>query len=114
MKALSVARVAKRTVWKLLTSALFPFMIMFSVINGVFALFGADTIQWNGQPIKGFAGLIASPFIGAFAAGMLCIFGWLVITIGLWLHRFVSPTFRIDYDPLPDAPATTTDQSPDP
>lgn len=83
-------------------------MIVFSVINGVFALFGANTIRWNGQAITGIAGLIASPFIGAFIAGMFCVFGWFAITTGLWLHRFVSPSFRFDYDPLP-APPTAGD-----
>jgi hypothetical protein len=111
MKAISVARVAKRTVWRLLVSALFPFMITIAVINGVFALFGAHTIHLGGQPVTGIGGLIASPFIGAFIAGMFCVFGWFAITIGLWLLRFVRPSFRIDYDPLP-APPTTSDQAP--
>jgi hypothetical protein len=93
-------------------SALFPFMIAFAVINGVFALFGAHTIHWGGQPVTGIAGLIASPFIGALIAGMFCVFGWFVITIGLWLHRFVSPSFRIDYDPLPAPPSAIDQASP--
>jgi Na+/H+-dicarboxylate symporter len=88
-------------------------MIVFAVINGVFALFGANTVHWNGQAVTGIAGLIASPFIGAFIAGMFCVFGWFAITIGLWLNRFVSPSFRIDYDPLPVS-TTASDQASEP
>jgi hypothetical protein len=33
-------------------------------VFGVFALFGAEVIQWNGSSVTGIPGLISAPFIG--------------------------------------------------
>src|SRR5579863_1584867 len=40
----------------------------FSMLMGFLSLFGAHTVRWNGAPVTGSAGLMASALLGCFLA----------------------------------------------
>lgn len=88
---ITLSRFEVYSVYKLIFIGLACSLIPLSVVFGVFALFGANTVNWNGQPLHGILGFIASPLIGAFITllftgllGTACIFG-------LWLFSKVKP-----------------------
>jgi hypothetical protein len=95
-KEITVQRISAGTLFKLAGLGLAFTLIPFSTLMGCFALFGASTVTWNQQPLTGVAGLLASPFIGIFLAGLFTIFLGSCMSIGLWLYSGFRPlTLRV-------------------
>jgi len=67
-------------------------------IAGVFALFGAESIQWNEQYVTGIKGFIASPFIGAFIGFLFGLFTAFFTYIGLRVLSLFRP-LTVEYVP---------------
>lgn len=66
-------------------------LVLFSVVMGGLALFGANTVNWNGHHLTGVSGLVAAPFIGAFLAVVFTLFTWVAFAFSYWLvARFGS------------------------
>ena len=97
-----IKQLEARSLFKLVFIGSSMCIIPFSVLMGIFSLFGAGTIEWNNRPITGIAGLIASPLLGLFATIMFSVFSWVVLFLGLWLYskfksielEFISPEER--------------------
>ena len=70
-----------------LAFSLMPLCLVF----GVFAVFGFNTIIWNGQPVHGLNGLLLSPIIAAIIASLLGGFVGTACVAGLWLHSKFRP-----------------------
>jgi hypothetical protein len=85
-RAVEINRLSVGSVYKLILIGLTFSVIPLSVVFGVFALFGAHTIQWNGKPVVGVAGLIAAPFVGAFIALLFTAILGTLAAIGLWVY----------------------------
>jgi hypothetical protein len=66
-------------------------MVPLFTILGVLAAFGAQTVNWNGQPLTGLSGLAASPLIGLRLAGIGTVFLGSACALGLWLYSFIRP-----------------------
>ena len=90
-KEISVQRVSAGSLFKLAGLGLAFTLVPFSILMGCFSFFGASTITWNNQPLTGVSGLVASPFIGLFLAGLFTIFLGACMTLGLWLYSFFRP-----------------------
>lgn len=90
-KEITVLRISAGTLFKLVGLGLTLTLVPFTLLMGVFALFGASTISWNQQPVTGVSGLLASPFIGFFLAAMFTMFLGACMTLGLWLYSKFRP-----------------------
>ena len=95
-ETLKIQRLRGGTLFKIIFIGNSLFFIPFSVLMGIFSFFGAETVKWNGQPLIGFAGLVASPFIGVFVTLLFSAFNWVPIFIGLWLYSKFKP-IQLEY-----------------
>ena len=91
MHTIQIARLSVGSIYKLFGVGFLSFMVPFSTLMGVLALFGFNTVRWNGQPLTGVWGLLLSPFIGLFIAGVFTLFVGTLIALGLWLFSWVRP-----------------------
>ena len=94
-----VTRLTAGTVFRLVGVGLVCSMVPFSLLMGVFALFGAETVEWDGKPITGINGLLLSPAIGLFISAIFTLIMGTAIAIGLWIYSFFSP-LEISYREL--------------
>lgn len=88
---ISFDRLYVGSVYKLIFIGLLCSMVPLSVLGGVLAIFGADTITWNGQTIYGFAALLVSPLVGIVSAGIFTLFLGTSCMAGLWLFSKFKP-----------------------
>ena len=88
---ITVQRLSAGTIFKLSGLGLAITLIPFTFAMGVFAFFGASTINWNQQQLTGWTGLLASPFIGAFLAAMFTMLLGCCMAFGLWLYSKFRP-----------------------
>lgn len=86
-----IKRLSAGSIFKLIAIGLACSLIPLSTIFGLLAAFGAQTVNWNGQPLTGLAGLAASPVIGLMLAGTGTVFLGSACALGLWLYSFVRP-----------------------
>lgn len=90
-QAIEIKRLSTGTVFKIMLIGGLCSLIPFSVLMGILSLFGASTVTWNNQPLTGWHGLIAAPFIGVFIALLSAGFFGLFIAAGLWLYAKFKP-----------------------
>jgi hypothetical protein len=88
---ISAARLSTGTIYKLWMIGLTTSFVPLGAVFGVFSLFGYDTVTWNGQPVHGFAGLLAGPFVGAFVALMFTALLGSASALGLWVFSKFKP-----------------------
>lgn len=81
-----IKRFSFGTVYKILAIASTCSLVPVSILMGLFAFFGAETIVWNGQHLTGLMGLIASPFVGIMLALIFTGFLGTLFACGLWLY----------------------------
>jgi hypothetical protein len=107
-KSITIKRFTAGTLFKIVGIGCSISLIGFAVLMGVFALFGAHTVNWNRQPITGISGLVASPFIGFFLAALFTIFGWIGFALSFWLFSLFG-SLRVDY--ISDDVASETNEA---
>ncbi|WP_050477908.1 hypothetical protein [Herbaspirillum rhizosphaerae] len=90
-ETMEIKRFSFGTVYKILAIASGFSMVPISVLMGLFAFFGAETIVWNGQHLTGLMGLIASPFVGIMLALIFTGFLGTLFACGLWLYSKFRP-----------------------
>lgn len=88
---ITVRRVSAGTLYKLVAIGSSVTFLLFSVLMGCFALFGAHTVFWNNRPLTGVSGLVASPFIGLLIAVIFTLFLGSSMAFGLWLYSKFKP-----------------------
>ncbi len=99
-RTLTVRRIRTGSVFRIVAAGAFFSIVPFAALMGGFALFGFHTVTWNHEPITGIAGLIASPFIGAFVAAIFAGLFGLLLAFGLWLYSKLRPlTIQVLEDP---------------
>jgi hypothetical protein len=79
------------SVYKLIFIGLVFFFVPLSILFGLLALIGWNTVQWNGQQLYGLAGLLVSPLIGAVVVGFFTVFLGTACVAGLWLYSKFKP-----------------------
>lgn len=90
-RTLTIRRIKTISVFQIVAAGTFCSLIPFALLMGVFALFGANTVSWNARPIKGIAGLFASPLVGVFIAAIFTAIGGGGLAFGLWLYSKLRP-----------------------
>ncbi|MBI3712152.1 MAG: hypothetical protein HY253_04200 [Burkholderiales bacterium] len=97
-ETVEVARVRGATIVKIVTLGSVIGWALMSSLFGVAALFGVEVIKWNGAYLTGLAGLLASPFVGAFVG---LVFGLLTSLFAYAGLRFYSlfRTLTVEYIP---------------
>ncbi|NWJ41376.1 MAG: hypothetical protein HXX12_10440 [Geothrix sp.] len=110
-REITIQRLSAGSLFKLSAIGLFTTLIPFSILMGFGALFGASTVTWNQQAITGVAGLIASPFIGAFIALIFTMFLGCSMAFGLWLFSQFRPLTLLvkELDEVVPNPALNSD-----
>jgi hypothetical protein len=83
---IQVVRLSAGTIYKsLFIGTIFSFLPLTTIL-GILALFGLNTVTWNGAQVHGFGGLITGVLLGAF----FCFFFTAVVgtacAFGLWLY----------------------------
>jgi hypothetical protein len=95
-KSITIKRFTALTLFKIVGIGCSISLIGFAVLMGLFAFFGAHTVNWNRQSITGISGLVASPFIGFFLATLLTIVAWIGFGLSFWLFSLFG-SLRVDY-----------------
>lgn len=89
--SVTVDRLYGGTVYKLIGIGLTCSVIPFSLLMGIFALFGANTVSWNAKPIVGMWGLALSPVIGVLLCVVLTFVLGTACVVGLWVYSKFRP-----------------------
>lgn len=84
-------KISKKSLFKILFIGLTSGLSFFTILCGIAALFGAETITWNGAHKTGFEGLLYSLFMGPLMGLIFACVMWIFITPGLWLYSFFRP-----------------------
>ena len=84
-------KISKKSLFKLLFIGLTTSMSIFCILCGVAALFGAQTIEWNGVHRTGVEGLVYSFFMGPLIGLIFSCFMWVFLVTGLWVYSFFKP-----------------------
>jgi hypothetical protein len=88
---IEIKRLSTGTIFKVLLIGGAFSIVPFSLVMGILSLFGASTVTWNDQPLTGFSGLIAAPFIGAFITLVISGLFGLFMAAGLWVYSKFKP-----------------------
>jgi hypothetical protein len=85
------SKISKKSLFKLLFIGLSFGFLVFFLICGIAAIFGAETVKWENTPVTGFSGLLLAlamwPFFSFFFAGFI----WIFSVFGLWIYSFIKP-----------------------
>jgi hypothetical protein len=103
-QTLSIRRLRTGSVFRIVAAGCFFTLVPFCIVMGVLALFGVDALKWNNEPVLGWKGFVAAPFMGLFMAAVFTAFGGVGLGFGLWLYSKFRPlTLRV----LLDDPASS-------
>ncbi|HWU35878.1 MAG TPA: hypothetical protein VN023_11640 [Methylovorus sp.] len=89
-ESITTKKLSTGSTFKIIAIGTLCSMIPISIFMGVFALFGANTVSWNGKPITGLTGLAASPFIGLFISLVFTGILGTLVAFGLWIFSKFS------------------------
>lgn len=84
-------KISKKSLFKLLLVGFTTGLTSFSLLCGIAAIFGAETIQWNGVYRTGIEGLVYSIFMGPVLGVVFACLIWLFLAPGLWFYSFFRP-----------------------
>lgn len=84
-------KISKKSLFKILMIGFTVGLTVFSLLCGIAAMFGAETIQWNGVYRTGVEGLIYSIFMGPVLGIVFSCVIWLFLVPGLWIYSFFQP-----------------------
>jgi hypothetical protein len=94
-KTITIRKLSTGTIFKLIAIGNLCSIIPFSLLMGILAFFGAETVTWNDKQLVGLEGLIASPFIGLFISFIFTAFFGILVSFGLWVFSKFR-TIQID------------------
>lgn len=84
-------KISKSSIFKIYFIGLSGGFFVLFLIFGVAAIFGAETVKWENQPVTGFMGLITAMLMWPFFSFLFAGFMWLISILGLWLYSFIKP-----------------------
>lgn len=108
-ETLDVSRLRGATIAKLIILGSVIGCTLITTVFGIAGLFGAETVQWNGQYLTGLKGMLASPFVGAFIGIIFGMFTASLAYIGLRVFSLFSDV-SIEYVPTDRQTRSTTDE----
>ncbi|MBU2932553.1 MULTISPECIES: hypothetical protein [Vibrio] len=88
---ITVKKISKRSLFKMLFIGFSLSFFVFFLMCGVASIFGAETVKWEGTPVTGFSGLLLAlamwPIFSLFLTLFMCFF----VAFGLWIYSLVKP-----------------------
>ena len=90
-KTIGVNRLTAGSVYKLVFVGSASFFLPFSLLMGLFALFGAETVRSGDRAITGLGGFLAAPFIGLLFVLLVTVVLGTMMAIGLWVFSLFKP-----------------------
>lgn len=96
MQTISCRGLSVGSLFKILFIGLLIPIFLISVIYGVFALFGFDTVTFDGKHVYGIVGLLVALVIGIVLPSIMSAVLWLLILLGVWVYtRFRPITLKL-------------------
>jgi hypothetical protein len=91
-----VKKISKKSLFRLLFIGFIFGIGTFSILCGVAALFGAETVKWNGVARTGLEGLVYGVLMAPFLAVIFSCVMWCFLAFGLWIFSLFG-TLNIAY-----------------
>lgn len=88
---LEVHKLSKFTIFRIYFIGIGVSAFTLTMLCGLAAFFGAETVNWNGEQITGISALLYGPLIGFMITAFTSIVCWLFSIFGLWLYSFYKP-----------------------
>ena len=104
---ITIERLSVKSIFKLVALGLFASFLPLSILMGVFASLGANTVTLNKEPIHGVAAFVVAPLIGVFVSLVFTLFVGSLMSIGLWIFSKYKPltiTFKKSVSQQNDKP----------
>ena len=89
-------KISKKSLFKILFMGSLFGMGTFTVLCGIAAFFGAETVNWNGEVRTGLEGLLYGILMAPFMAILFSCVMWCFLAFGLWVYSFFG-TLNIAY-----------------
>lgn len=90
-ETITVARLKASAVLKIHFIGLAGFLVPLSLVQGVLATFGFNSLVWNGSYLHGAGALLAGPLMGLALATLLTLAMTPFSFLGLWLYSRLRP-----------------------
>lgn len=84
-------KISKGSYFRLLFTSILLGFFFFFLLCGIAAVFGAQTVSWNGQYVTGVNGLFSAMLMWPFFSLFFSCFLWLFGSFGLWIYSFYKP-----------------------
>ena len=84
-------KISKASLFKLIFTWFSLGMFAFFLVCGTAAIFGAETVHFENQPITGIKGFIAAMIMWPIFSFFITAFFWLFGVLGLWFYSFYKP-----------------------
>ncbi|KUJ84384.1 hypothetical protein AWR36_001385 [Microbulbifer flavimaris] len=88
---ITARKISKRSVFKIYFLGLSGGFFFLFLFYGIRALFGAETVKWDGEPVTGVAGLAISVIMWPVMSFIFSAFMWLFSVVGLWMYSLINP-----------------------
>ena len=112
-ETLTVKRLRGATIVKIILLGNVLGWSLLTTVAGLFAMFGAEIIQWNNHYVTGLSGFLSSPFIGMFIGLVFGLFTAFFSYIGLRMLSVFRP-LTIEYVPSGQPTEAPPDGEPSP
>lgn len=86
-----IRRLSTGSVYKLVFTGLMASMLPLGLVMGVMAWIGFDTVNWQGMPVSGPAGVLVGLLAGLWVALTFTAVMGSLMALGLWLYGRFRP-----------------------
>jgi hypothetical protein len=84
-------KISKGSVFKIYFIGLGGGFFILFLIFGISAMFGAEAVKWEEEPVTGIRGFVVAMLMWPFFTIMFSGFMWLISILGLWLYSLLRP-----------------------
>lgn len=91
LRYLTVSKLSTATIYKLVVVGLLCSLIPLFMLMGVLSVLGWGSMQWGGQPVQGWTGLLSVPLMAVALALGLTAAGGTLLALGLWVFSWFRP-----------------------
>ena len=88
---ITAKKISKASVFKIYIIGLGLGLFVFFLIMGLSALFGSQTVKFNGESVTGFMGLVVALCMWPIFSVIFAGFMWLISILGLWVYSVFYP-----------------------
>lgn len=84
-------KISKGTLFKILLIGLGLGIFAMCLLYGTAAVFGAQTVSWQGRQVTGISGLLIALAMWPVFSVIFTVIIWLYTILGLWIYSFFRP-----------------------